>query len=312
MKTQFDRADWADSKEEVHGKLLFVGYLSVDSDPENPQKEWDGEGVFYLSRDRDSIWNDPDQVRSHLCCSSGRWEGEQPDIDYEFDPGTGVKTTLRDLAADQFYEAMDDDKLDEWLNLAEWNTEGYAGLKAELKPHILEGFFNDGPFSEEVEQKAIALYPQYWQRMAGPYVVPIAYNSERGQTDIFVTSWDGDPDDLPDGIWVGGRSERDNIGVNGTFEEIVERARQYAEGVCETMTNWCNGNVYGVCYEAYELDEDGEPGEMVAEDACWGHFGDEYAEQAMREGFDDFVRSTLEDLRIEAEKKTFPPGEIGV
>lgn len=57
---------------------------------------------------------------------------------------------------------------------------------------------------------------------------------------------------------------------------------QYCDAVMEEFSNWCNGAIYGVVVERYtragdEWESDGNP------DACWGHIGYEWAQQALKD-----------------------------
>lgn len=81
--------------------------------------------------------------------------------------------------------------------------------------------------------------------------------------------------------------------------EDVTNVLDYAEGALETYTQWCNGEVYGVCiwayrrdFAEYDLDGQGAPGEFteweeVDRNECWGHYGYDYAETTLKEEFDN-------------------------
>lgn len=53
---------------------------------------------------------------------------------------------------------------------------------------------------------------------------------------------------------------------------------QYCKGVLETYNAYLNGDVYGVCVEVF----DRETGDRISEDACWGFYGQKYAEEALQ------------------------------
>lgn len=61
----------------------------------------------------------------------------------------------------------------------------------------------------------------------------------------------------------------------------------YAKGVCQTYTDWCNGEAYGYVVE-------NEDGEQV--DSCWGFIGDPEEDGALTEGLTAF-ESAVEDAR---------------
>ena len=77
---------------------------------------------------------------------------------------------------------------------------------------------------------AVDLYPEHWQDIAGPYVVPVSYWAERGETMCSPTTWDGDPDNLPDGVWVADK-------------EAIENITPYPAGV---TVEYINDNAYAV------------------------------------------------------------------
>lgn len=59
---------------------------------------------------------------------------------------------------------------------------------------------------------------------------------------------------------------------------------KYCDGVCEEFSNWCNGDIYGVCTQEFKRKNKNEPWEPASDgDECWGHIGHEWAEQALAE-----------------------------
>lgn len=73
--------------------------------------------------------------------------------------------------------------------------------------------------------------------------------------------------------------------------EDATNPTDYAKSAIEQYTQFCQGEVYGVCVwtytrsttdAAWELDEDDR-------DECWGFYGDEYAAQSLKEAFDNHV-----------------------
>lgn len=106
-------------------------------------------------------------------------------------------------------------------------------------------------------------------------------------------------------------------GENSRAEELLDEAggyyivpedatdpRSYADSALETYSQWCNGDVYGVCiwsytrdFAEYDLDGNGVPGEFTdweepEREECWGFFGYDYAEKELQEQFDatDFIK----------------------
>lgn len=58
-------------------------------------------------------------------------------------------------------------------------------------------------------------------------------------------------------------------------EALIEQC----EGILEDYVKWCNGDVYGVITEVFNL----ETGEHLSEDGCWGCIGCDYATQELKE-----------------------------
>ena len=106
-------------------------------------------------------------------------------------------------------------------------------------------------------------------------------------------------------------------GENSLAEEILDKMDgyyivpkdaldplEYAEGSIKTYSQWCNGEVYGVCvwsyvrdFAEYDLHGQGIPGEYtdweeVNRDECWGFYGYDHAEKELQEQFDamDFIK----------------------
>lgn len=65
-------------------------------------------------------------------------------------------------------------------------------------------------------------------------------------------------------------------------------AAELARNAAEVFTDYCNGSVYGVVIETFEItDEDAGSTESVEEDSCWGYFGSDDAESSLKSEFDD-------------------------
>lgn len=79
-----------------------------------------------------------------------------------------------------------------------------------------------GLFSDRVHKKVEDLYAKHWEQIAGPYVVPVASYSGNYEIRYGVTTWDGDIEDPPDGVWVACKCAIDNIG-KGSREGISIR-----------------------------------------------------------------------------------------
>jgi len=107
------------------------------------------------------------------------------------------------------------------------------------------------------------------------------------------------------GLWVPDDDVFANIDYNGktTGAERIKKLREYAAGICETYTQWCNGEVYGYQAELYELqrDEEGDPiterGDytcshvnVLEEDSCWGFYGWDTVEEAATEAVQGMLK----------------------
>jgi len=57
-----------------------------------------------------------------------------------------------------------------------------------------------------------------------------------------------------------------------------KQAANYANGVMEQYTAWCEGDVWGVCVWEY----DKVTLELGERDECWGYYGSDYAEQELK------------------------------
>lgn len=78
-----------------------------------------------------------------------------------------------------------------------------------------EGLLNDDTdldeYSNEREVRINRLYREHWKQIVGPYVIPVSYSDDRGETFASIDNWDGDPDELPDAVWVACRCAIENI-----------------------------------------------------------------------------------------------------
>lgn len=85
--------------------------------------------------------------------------------------------------------------------------------------------------------------------------------------------------------------------------------QKYADSTMETLEQYYNGEVYGVCvwtytrdFAEYDIDGQGIPGEYTdwedpEREECWGFYGYDYAEKELQEQFDntDFVKPAAAD-----------------
>lgn len=149
---------------QVVGDTLVVAYLVHDDNAPNPLEDGTAQGTFIT---RDAVTTDDrDRFMAHL----GLADEDDPEIDTGFELN-GQRVTLRELAAQMYASVLPD-----------------HGPRAESPA--------------DIEVLAHSLYSEHWQAIVGPFVVPAYYHGERGRVICRATSWDGDPDELPDGLWV--------------------------------------------------------------------------------------------------------------
>jgi hypothetical protein len=67
---------------------------------------------------------------------------------------------------------------------------------------------------------------------------------------------------------------------------------ELAESACESYTAWSNGDCYGVCVGIYDLE-----GNLIEDPTCWGYVGSEWAEEALDEEFDSWVKHLAKPRR---------------
>lgn len=71
-----------------------------------------------------------------------------------------------------------------------------------------------------------------------------------------------------------------------SYEDNMKKAREYAKGVAEEYTEWCNGECYGHVVEKFTTE-----GELIEElTSCWGFIGAGYAKEQCKEQFDYYVK----------------------
>lgn len=200
--------EWSDLLVKRVGDKLVVGYLVLDdSGTGNPLTECDGNGDLFLAGDNNSIWDDEREVRRQLYCADGRWSSEDPSTDYIFTLPDGTRTTLWELAAKDVLASISQDfelmqayveHLEFECDEGETWDQAFASIGKEVWADLLDA---NGYYCEMVEKRAFELYAEHWERIAGPFVVPVDYSSHY-ETHITVSSWDGDYLNLPGGVWV--------------------------------------------------------------------------------------------------------------
>lgn len=226
------------------GDKLVVAYLVHDDDPGiNPLKDYDCQGDLY-TRSRlygGGVITDND---SEFYGALGLDCYGNVDIDSNFpvpryvDP-RGVQHSvdnLRSMAAAKILNTVCQDVglLEEWLDHKDYVLdpgETYDMVAVTHRAEIYGDLYDRGDFMQDaVEELAVELYPAHWQQIAGPYVVPVASSRGSYETTYSPTTWDGDVEDLPDGVWVADKGAVQNIGEGCRKGVVVKRGKETYRG----------------------------------------------------------------------------------
>lgn len=202
------------------GDKLVVAYRVQDSDPSNPMTDYDCQGTLYTKPTRGYgggvITDNMGELLNAL-----RLDGEN-EVDEQVNfTINGLTQSLADHALDTFtFVNYGNDLVREWIEEGhcrrsyetdELDDEDIAvGWRDDVKQSILLGNFK----LDEFQALMLDLYKKHWREIVGPYVVPVHYCSSNhgpGTTSCGVANWDGDPDDLPDGVWVADSGAIENI-----------------------------------------------------------------------------------------------------
>lgn len=77
-----------------------------------------------------------------------------------------------------------------------------------------------------------------------------------------------------------------------THADKLRTAEKYAESCLNTYVKWCNGDCFGCVVQIH----DAETGEQVGQDACWGFYGSDDAEENL---LNEFFNPTVEGIERE-------------
>lgn len=199
------------------GDKLIVAYLVQDSNYDSPLESGCANGGIYTHSRRGGYTTDNN---SKFYAALGLDIYGEVDIDEPFSctpyiDRNGIQQnqkSLRDRAADIWFAKIreDNELMTRWLE-----SQG-ADADTEITDDVLRDLQRDledcnGEFWEEVQDGAVELFPKYMHEIIGAYTVPIHLHQERGGCNCGTTTWDGDTDDLPDGVWVADKDAIDNI-----------------------------------------------------------------------------------------------------
>lgn len=215
VEIMFEPCEWMGIHVEQVGTKLVVAYNAPDSDPMNPMEMGDCNGDIYTKSSRygGGVITDNDS-EFYSALGLDNYGGVDRDQKCTIE---GATITLAEHAATQFLR--DEGGLfltEEWCD--ENPEHGYDVKDEDLSINLYDNIWADladGSFKyEEIDKLIVELFKQNWREIVGPYVVPLSHFSERGDTSFSVTDWDGDPDDLPTGVWVACKCAIENIDCN--------------------------------------------------------------------------------------------------
>lgn len=230
--------------ERVGENIIVIGYLAHDSIgfSSNPMENCYGQGHIYTRNEGVITDNEPELMGVLGLDSYGYVDLDReftftPYVDYRGILQTRV--SLRDLGAAVIWNELEADRegaFSDWL--IQSNVGTHPGFSAEeiwidlqcqreLWAELLD---SNGYFSEGVTRAGEDLYPEYWQDVAGPYVVPLHYSSGRGNTSITLADWDGDPAYPPNAVWVADAGAEENIGDGATYGITLRPERRLGNG----------------------------------------------------------------------------------
>lgn len=288
--------DYLDNFDQIIGNRRVLGYLVQDDCPANPMTEYDYQGTLY-TWDEGVITDDWAAVcralgiedkgyyfTRDLTCG-GVEELAISKFKAELEKGDHFDDFL-DLCREEFLPETDEEALDanlfvrkcldeiDWDGLPGWLDTHFTALKEQAWDEL----FAQGKIGEY-----LAVPVDYCHSVHGP-----------GTTRILTTTVDD-----CNAVWVPDKGCLENIFAPGaTYDELYAAAVKYADSVLSEYEKWCNGEVYGVVVCTYTNTGTEEEPEWQLDadyDSCWGHIGSEWAEEALKDLFDHYVKKEIEN-----------------
>jgi hypothetical protein len=280
FEVQFEPVNGSDvTIEKLPDGRTVVGYLSHDPNCGNPLEDCDGSGKLYRWDHRDH----KDEIRAAL--GLDQYNSRDP----ELKPNPhAVLLDKYEHGLEKWYPSTGGDAPGD---PGGWDTSRGAGV-----------WVPDKSCLEHIRSSAVKyLLPEgtdvNYESKSNPDGTAITRPCRPGEKPYFE---DGTCIDeryhnvitltLPDGTKKGGyksfdgayraaaRILGDKLNAEALREGERRAARKCAKNACDEYTAWGNGECYGVCVEVFDAD-----GERVSDDACWGHVGSDWAEQALAE-----------------------------
>lgn len=224
------------------GNTAVIGYLSYDTDCENPLESIDGAGRIYDRRDR----------------GKGRREFHRA-VGFDEDGNRQAGKDPHGVLLDVYSHSGDVWRIhgggrrfvDE-----QWDVSNCAGI-----------WVPDDCCRDHIESSAKkALLPEGCQieyRSTITYILPDGRKRSGFKTFTHAAV-----------------AARQALGLARDRKQEEKKAReiavQCASQALETFNAWLAGEVFGVCVETFDADDG-----PVDQEACWGHIGDDWAKQAL-------------------------------
>lgn len=217
------------------GDRIVLGYLVHDDSPSfNPLTDSDCQGNLYTKapycgRDRTITDN---AAEFYGALGMDRYG----DIDWDLKiPVETGRDSICNVAAANVLASLNSDQLHTFLahlhrmNVIDLTDDELSGDEWEAEPEFAawceeartERYRQDmladlvdprGYHEDKVYAEIKRLYTLHWKDIVGPFVVPVYANTGNYDSVYRPTAWDGDVDDLPDGVWVADKGAIENIG----------------------------------------------------------------------------------------------------
>jgi hypothetical protein len=267
---------------------LVVTYLTNDGYPENPMDAWDGEGKLITKPSRrDSSITDDSSWGDHL----GLTEDGEPNLELPLIEDQAMEFLKNHIPPADLIRLMME--LDEPASkIIEYIFDEWAGTDYSSTPFTWDDedsdMFDSLPNHQTTcERLWLELYNE--GAIGTHLAVPVSWASNNhgpGTASADVTNIHN-----ADAVWVPGSYEISNMSLKDdmTHEEKMEVAEKYAQGCLNTFIQWCNGEVYDVWTEVYDLQ-----GSHLDYECVGGYFGYDYALEEAKVALEQKVEKEAE------------------
>lgn len=215
VEVQFEPLEHCDMHAERVGDKLVVAYLVSDGDGSScyPMDNC-GQGDIYTKASayayRSSITDNDAELYSALGLHSDGSINDESVLTIDNESNSLIGHAVAYFMLTNYGHELTDEWLEYFGNdIDETDDDRSIDNRDELETDMIDGQFKE----EEIAAIVVTLYAKHWKQIVGPYVLPISCSSGH-ETSISVTTWDGDPDELPDGVWVANKDAIENINAN--------------------------------------------------------------------------------------------------